>query len=99
MEDLSAVDQIATAAARIKKRAFEIHQQQAPNAKEQLERRLNEFRPKALQILLTIEASIILSESLTFDEIDLLRELTGIRLIFGQNNYDGGTSYMFNLLK
>ncbi len=109
MEDLSAVDQIATAAARIKKRAFEIHQQQAPNAKEQLERRLNEFRPKALQILLTIEAlmevqpsfnnSIILSESLTFDEIDLFRELTGIRLIFGQNNYDGGTSYMFNLLK
>jgi len=98
MEDLSAVDQIATAAARIKKRAFEIHQQQAPNAKEQLERRLNEFRPKALQILLTIEA-LMEVQRLTFDEIDLLRELTGIRLIFGQNNYDGGTSYMFNLLK
>lgn len=108
MEDLSAVDQVATAAARIKKRAREIHQQQVANAQQQLERRLNEFRPKALQILLTIEAlmevhprfnnSIMLNESLTFDEIDLFREMTGIKLMFGQNDYGGGTTYMFNLL-
>lgn len=42
--------------------------------------------------------SIMLNESLTFDEIDLFREMTGIMLIFGQNNYGGGTTYMFNLL-